>query len=287
MSDSSHDPREKTEMSEPDKAASHAASIGFADQIKRAERWMIALTLALVIFSLLSAVAFFGQLNVMKKQLGVMENQLDEMRSASQQVDQTIVAFEKTADATIASACSVKAQARARLIQKVERTHNLKNPSNMYVEISFQNVGNTPAYKVSRYGDLFFAPHPLADFAKSQMQLDGYKEAVEQARRRISKTDNLVLQPSQKNTFRIYGNQQVERAFAKWRAMNEGERQQNRLYIGGIISYSDVFGAAHYSKFCVGYSWDAVRIAISNPDAGLDGLFCDGYNDADLDSPCP
>jgi hypothetical protein len=279
----------------------------FTKQIKRAERWMIALTFALAIASFLGTVISFGawqsmreqaaltkqQLDLMKDQttamvgqLAVMKDQLGEMHSSSQQLERSIAAYEDTATANEILACAMKYQARARLQVKVERERNMNQLASMEVVVSIQNVGNTPAYNVSRYGALGVGPHPLLDFITTFMQLESNKKEVERIQKSFG-TDNLVLQPGQLTTFAYSSNNSTQQDITNWRSMSPKERDQKRFYIDGQIKYTDVYGTAHYNNYCVAYSWNSVAAVLNNPTTDLNGVNCDGFNNTDVDAPCP
>ena len=280
----------------------------FTKQIKRAERWMIALTFALAMASVLGTIISFGawqsmreqavlakqQLDIMKDQttamvgqLAVMKDHLGEMHSSSEQLERSIAAYEQTATANEVLACAVKYQARARLQVRVERVKNMNQLASMEVVVSLQNVGNTPAYSVSRYGGLGVGPHPLLDFVTAFLEVELNKKEVQRFQKENFGTDNLVLQPGQLTTFSYSSNNSIQQDIINWRSMSPEDKDHKRFYIDGQIKYTDLYGAAHYNRYCVAYPWNSVAEVINNPSSDLSGVNCDGFNDSDADAPCP
>jgi hypothetical protein len=51
------------------------------------------------------------------------------------------------------------------------------------------------------------------------------------------------------------------------------QRKNRSLYVWGIISYEDIFGVAHSTKFCHSIVW--------SPNGSISGFYTPGYNDAD------
>jgi hypothetical protein len=244
-----------------------------SERIRRGEWWLVISTVLVAVFTAASAVIFFLQWRTADSTLEAIKGQLDEMRKSSEQVDQTIHQFRRMAEAAQGSVNISKENTRARLLVKIETTDNLNDPKRTSMTVSFTNVGTTPAYNVSRYGVLFVAKYPLEQTILPLMKTDQWKAAIARFKKEPY-ADNLVLQPTQRNTFKIFAPETLVNEMTRVREGGE------RLYVAGTIVFMDIYKEMQISGFCASYKASSIADAISHPGGNLVGEICNNFNSA-------
>lgn len=245
---------------------------------KRAERFTIALTAGLLLFSGVSALVYIFQYKTMNKtldvyvlqhqamteQLDVMREQLKEMRDSSVQVDQSIAAFKKMADAMGEWSTAAKFGLRARIQIRLTDIENLNlDPSKIVANFSVKNVGLTSAFKVSYWGSLAVMENPLT------AKVDFFDVA---AKMEAPDHNTLIIQPGQDITHELKAEPSLTAEFKKL-------GNNRRFYRLIVVTYRDVYGAKYWSRSCTSSTSEAVREAAKNPKLALAGELCLEYND--------
>lgn len=127
------------------------------------------------------------------------------------------------------------------------------------VKPNLLNSGNTPAHKITYWARAEVLPFPLSDnfdFPPTEDTLQS----------------SLVLGPHQN----IILNAVVNEFFPEEEAGNIKRGSDRRLYIWGIVSYTDVFGDSHTTRFCHSIYWFG-----PTENETIAGYYASRHNEAD------
>lgn len=200
-------------------------------------------------------------------QLNAMRGQLEEMKSSSKQVDQSIQQFKNMADANAQYILLTKSQARARLSIKYHGFETSSKDNSLNIDIDYKNVGTTQAQKIYYAVNMSLFNFPLSQSTPiSELDLD------------ITSLSNLeggyVLQPSQEMTTVAHGKPPaISKLISAFKA------DKLRFYFAGTILFDDIFGEHHWNRFCHSYDYNNYMKLINNETSSPD--LCPMFNDSD------
>lgn len=235
----------------------------FVDRIKKSDRWIIGLTLALVVSAIISAYIFKGQLNV-------MEGQLKEMQGAGMQTNKLIEEAAKQSKAArdSADASTLIVENAKKSIEIMQSNIRLEQRAwvgpveaimpkagekpEPHLGVKIMNSGKTPARRLLTKISTQYLPAE-AEFAPSYKD-DSVKPGVS------------VIQPGMRiNLFSL-----ATLGVMTPQEIDGVRTGRNILYLYGLITYEDIFGRPHSTRFCLYLQSDLSGFSA-----------CSTYNDAD------
>jgi hypothetical protein len=218
----------------------------------KSEKWIVATNVILAAIGVVALYIYYGQLDVMRGQLGEIIKQYPEIQASTKAA---IKAADQTEHAVDNAAEDFRIDARAWVgISSFVLEKHADDWSSVTCTASFQNFGKTPAINMSVRGDstvtrFWGVPYP-PPYRK-------FKRPV------ITHGD---LDPSVTGTIPYVINAKDETESADIRGIKKF------YYAYGKLTYSDIFGGEHWTHYCF-------RIA-----AGYPPHICESYNDSDADS---
>jgi len=226
-----------------------------------AEWWLVWVTLALAVITGTLAWFTFG---LWKDARDASNRQADEMKESIAQSIRSATAMEKVAEISKINSERMEQfwqkQMRAYLTVNVGggvyqvRTKGLK----FEVRPCLSNSGHTPAHNMDYWAAVDILPFPLPDTFDFPAPKSHQKRGV-------------VLGPNQSIVMNAFVDNFVPDEDVQ--AIKIGNKV--RLYIWGEVSYSDVFGEPHITKFCHSLFWYG-----EGRHEAVDGTYSERYNEA-------
>lgn len=161
-----------------------------------------------------------------------------------------------------------KAQLRPWLIADIEHWNNLNSNdfAEWTVEVTYRNVGKTPALDVKMYGAFEIHEYPLV----SPTHIDLLDSSLDDP---SAHTRLVILPGAEKHATVQFRPDEVPKNLHK---LKDGK---HRLYALGHIKYFDIYGDSHHTEYCVAYSYEAIMVARTT--RSLNGNVCEDFQNAD------
>ena len=164
------------------------------------------------------------------------------------------------------AATTAEHQLRAYVSAIPNHIYNFSPTAPVTIQYTFQNLGQTPAYRASSIARIELLPDPLPEHFQFPTLTP-------------NNLSTHTIQPSE----RFFGRTTAERTFTE-SEIDEAISGHLRIYIFGVISYMDAFGNSRLTKFCrVIPGGDKLRIIATGgviPDGSLDFILTEQHNDA-------
>jgi hypothetical protein len=196
--------------------------------------WKIVLEIGAVAVGIVVAWIYYGQLDVMRGQLGEIIKQYSEIKKSA---DANVKAADQTEKAVNNAATNFRLDQRAWVGAKEPKVDTSPVTHGITFMSGITNTGKTPAFITNiRYNAKFF---------------DGYRTEIPANPPYSSKTTfrrSMVVFPNTGREFGMgpeYGTNDL----------NDVMLQKKTLSYYGVIEYTDIFGHSHFTKFCYQYVW--------------------------------
>jgi len=193
--------------------------------------------------------------------------QLAEMKNESRRMDDAVSAAKISASAAEVAAIEItasnKAQLRARLTAVLGAWNFASSDiSKWLMDVTYENVGKTPARAFRAYGALMVLEFPLRT-----SRIENLVPSVDDLDRQ-----GQVIQPGDKKT--LWNHYAAKGEATK---LDQLKDDKHRLYAIGHAIYVDIYNEQHYTNFCSSYSYQAITTALAGQ--GLVAEGCVQFDD--------